>query len=271
MSTHYVTGELGFSQASDFRPRFFANDHSRDELNITQIAVPIEDMRKRASPPSLDIEGFCLKPHKSTVRNFRDPDEVASVHAKEIRQLLLDVTGADEVTINGAGVLRFSEKSREAGALNNSLPARFTHIDVSDTTAAEFYERTRPDNGRRVRRSAHYNVWRVLSAPPQDVPLAVCDARSLSPEDLIAADALFDQDGEILFSFEALLVRHNPRQAWAYFSDMRTNEALVFKTHDSDPERAHHVPHGAFDDPTCPSDVLPRASIEMRGTGYWFE
>ena len=266
-----ISGKLGFSEPADFRPRFFANDHSRDELNISQIAVPITDMRKRAMPPSIDVEGFCLMPHQSAVGNFRDPDEVASVYGQEVRELLLDVTGADEVIVNKSGVLRFSEKSQDAGTLDNSLPARFTHIDVSDATAAVFYEQTRPDNGREVRRSAQYNVWRVLSAPPQDVPLAVCDARSLSPEDLITADALFDRDGEVVWSFEALLIRHNPRQSWAFFSNMTPQEALIFKTHDSDPARAHHVPHGAFDDPTCPADVPPRASIEMRATAYWFE
>lgn len=271
MSRRQVIGKLGFSEPTDFRPRFFANDHSRDELSIARVAVPIEDMRTRGTAPDLDVEGFCLRPHNSAVRNFRDPDEVASIYSKETRELLLAVTGADHVTISGAGILRFGERSEECGTLDNSSPARFTHIDVSDETAAGFYQQSRPDNGREVRRSAQYNVWRVLSDPPQDVPLAVCDARTLSPEDLITADALFDKDGEIVWSFEALLIRHNPRQAWAYFSDMRPEEALVFKTHDSDPKRAHHVAHGAFDDPDCPPDAPPRVSIEMRGTAYWFD
>ena len=193
------------------------------------------------------------------------------MYADETRALLLAVTGADHVTISGPGILRFAEKSAECGTRDNSRPARFTHIDVSDETAARFYTQSRPDNGRTIRRSAQYNVWRVISEPPQDVPLAVCDARTLSQEDLITADALFDRDGEIVWSFEALLIRHNPRQRWNYFSDMRPDEALVFKTHDTDPDRAHHVAHGAFDDPGCPADAAPRASIEMRGTAFWFE
>jgi hypothetical protein len=35
--------------------------------------------------------------------------------------------------------------------------------------------------------TAVYNVWRVLSPPPQDMPLAVCDARTVAREDLVAA------------------------------------------------------------------------------------
>ncbi len=187
--------------------------------------------------------------------------EIEQVHVAEIRQLLLEVSGADHVSVTGSGVLRFGERSRESGAHNNSRPARFVHVDVSDVAAASFYARSRPDNGRAVRRAAQYNVWRVLTAPPQDVPLAVCDARSVAPGDFIAADAMFDKDGAIAFSFEAWLLRHNANQRWAHYSNMRTDEALIFKTHDTDPEAAHCVPHGAFDNPDCPAATCRRVSV----------
>jgi hypothetical protein len=265
-----ITAKLGFSEPMAARPRFHANDVSGDVLNVVQRAVPIDDARFRAQPPSLDREGFCLVEHRSAVRDFRDRAEIERVHVEEIRRLLLQVSGADLVTVGAAGVLRFAERSEDSGVLNNSRPARFVHVDVSDATAAAFYARSRPDNARVVRRSAQYNVWRVLTPPPQDVPLAVCEARSVSAEDFIFADAMFDKDGAIDFSFEALLVRYNPRQRWTHFSNMRSDEALVFKTHDSDPTVAHCVPHGAFDNPDCGTGVPPRASIEMRGIAYWF-
>jgi len=270
MSSRITTASLGFSEPMATRPRFHANDTSRDVLNVIPRAVTIEDARHRAGVPSLDVEGFCLIDHVSAVGNFRDRQEIERVHVEEIRQLLLSASGADQVVVTGSGVLRFGERSRDSGALNNSRPARFVHVDVSDSTAGNFYARSRPDNGRGLRRSAQYNVWRVLTPPPQDVPLAVCDARSLAPADFISADAMFDRDGDIVFSFEAWLLRHNPAQRWAYFSNMRPDEALIFKTHDTDLSVAHCVPHGAFDNPDCPPDVPPRASIEMRGIAYWF-
>jgi hypothetical protein len=270
-TAHSVVGTLGFSEPMTARPKFHANNNTLDILNVVPRAVEIEDARYRATPPTLDIEGFRLYPHKSAVRDFRDRSEVERVHGEEIRELLLAVSGADHVNVTGTGILRFGERSRESGAHNNSRPARFVHVDVSDATASSFYARSRPDNGRRVSRCAQYNVWRVITQPPQDVPLAVCDARSLAAEDLIAADAIFDHNGAVAFSFEALLIRHNPRQRWVFYSNMRPEEALIFKTHDADPSRAHCVPHGAFDNPACPADVPPRASIEMRGTAYWFE
>ena len=270
-SSHTVMGTLGFSELMSTRPKFHANDTSLDVLNVVPRSVPIEDARFRATQPSLDGEGFRLVAHPSAVADFRDSAEVERVHIGEIRELLLGLSGADQVVVTGKGILRFGERSRESGAHNNSRPARFVHIDVSDATATHFYARSRPQNARRIVRSAQYNVWRVLTPPPQDVPLALCDARSVAPEDLIAADAIFDLKGESNFSFEAWLVRHNPRQRWVYYSDMRSDEALVFKTNDTNPEAAHCVPHGAFDDPTCPPEATPRASIEMRGIAYWFE
>jgi hypothetical protein len=266
-----VTGDLGFSVDMDVRPKFHANDTSLDVLNIVPRSVPIEDARLWSTPPSLDVQGFSLYPHKSEVRDFSDQAQVAQIHPTEIQNLLLRVSGADHVIVAGGGILRFSERSKDSGALNNSRPARLAHIDVSDTTATAFYARSKPEGARPVKRAAQYNVWRAISTPPQDVPLAVCDARSLSPEDLMPADAMFDVDGKIVMSFEALVIRYNAMQRWSYFSGMTRDEALVFKTNDTDLTRAHQVAHGAFDDPTCPQSAPPRASLEMRGIAFWYE
>jgi hypothetical protein len=172
--------------------------------------------------------------------------------------------------VTAPGVLRFSEASTRAGSLNNSMPARFAHVDITDDTALAFGERTAPA-GKRVARCAHYNVWRAISAPPQDVPLAVCDARTVAPADLIVADAIFDEVGKPEWSFESWLIAHNPAHRWHWFSDMTRDEVLIFKTNDSDPAAPHCVPHVAFDNQDCLASAPPRASIEMRAIAYWFE
>jgi hypothetical protein len=97
----------------------------------------------------------------------------------------------------------------------------------------------------------------------------VCDARTVAPHDLVAADAVFDQRDAPEWSFEALVVRHNAAHRWLYFSNMTRDEAIVFKTHDSDTSQPRQVPHSAFDE-ACPAGVAPRASIEMRAIAYWF-
>jgi hypothetical protein len=267
-----VEGSINYVASMAVRPRFYANDHSRDVLELDPQRVPIEDARQRASPPSLEREGIVLVAHRSGVRDFRNTSEVAATHPPEIERLILELSAADAVVVNGTGVLRFGEKSPDSGRLNNSRPARFIHIDCSDATAGRFAERSRPQSDPRpVRRFAHYNVWRTFSPPPQDVPLAVCDARSVEPSDLVPADAVFDVAGQPEWSFEGLVVRFNPRHRWLFFSNMTRDEALVFKTHDSSPDQPSQVPHSAFDDPNCPQGVPPRASIEMRAIAYWFE
>ncbi len=266
---YYVKGEMNFIGPMEERPRYHANDSSRDVLNLEPHTVDIEDKRNCSIPPSLEVEGFAIYPHRSSVRNFRDLDEVARINVPELRSLLLELSGADEVVMNPAGVLRFGERSPESGAHNNSRPARFVHVDVSDATAKMFTQRSAPP-GREIGRYAHYNVWRVLTPPPQDVPLAVCDARTVETQDLIKADAIFDMKDAPEWSFEGVVVRYNPAQRWSFFSDMHMEEVLVFKTNDSDPHHPSQVPHSAFNNSGCPRDVPPRVSIEMRGIAYWF-
>jgi hypothetical protein len=266
-----VKGSINYIAEMPERPRYYANDHSRDVLTLDPRAVSIEDARGPGKSPSLNVEGFQLVPHRSLVSDFRNPVEVAAVHSAEIQGLLLEVSGANRVVVNSPGVLRFSEKSVDAGQFNNSFPARFIHVDISDVTAQRFAERSAPaDSGRPIRRFAHYNVWRALSKPPQDIPLAVCDARTIVRADLVEADAVFDIPGSPEWSFEGWVVRYSPAHRWSYYSRMRVDETLVFKTNDSDPEQPHCVPHSAFDDPSCPAGAAPRASVEMRGIAYWF-
>jgi hypothetical protein len=246
---------MNFIGDMDARPRYHANDVSRDVLDLDSQMVEIEDVRDRAVPASLHAEGFAIFPHQSVVRDFRNPDKVTRMHVPEIRELLLQLSGATDVVVNPNGILRFGERSTESGGLDNSRPARFVHVDVSDTTAREFSQNSAPRGRRPVRRSAHYNVWRVLTPPPQDVPLAVCDARSVDAGDLVTAD----------------VIRYNPAHRWSYFSNMTPDEVLVFKTNDTDPNLPGKVPHSAFNDPGCPVDVPPRVSIEMRGIAYWYD
>jgi hypothetical protein len=223
----------------------------------------------REALTSLADEGFVLVDHQSAVSDFTDREEVAGVHPSEIEALLLRETGADMVVVTGPGVLRFSERSGKAGSLDNSMPARFAHVDITTDTAKEFATRSAP-NGKSVARYAHFNVWRAFSAPPQDVPLAVCDARSVVATDLIKADAIFDVKDAPEWSFEAWTVAHNPDHRWYWFPAMNRDEVIVFKTSDSDLGAPQCVPHVAFDAADIPADAPSRASIEMRAVAYWF-
>jgi hypothetical protein len=225
-----------------------------------------------AEQPTLANQGFALVRHRTAVRDFRESEEIQRVYLPEVETLLLDLTGARRVIMMRGGVLRFGERSQSYRSSFNSRPARFTHVDYTERSApgllANLLSTAAPEFKPRGR-YAGYNVWRVLAEPPQDVPLAVCDARTVELDDLVPGDAVFDAPGAPEFSFEAYLVRHSPRHRWSYFSGMKPDEALVFKAYDTDDTQPLRVPHCAFDDPSCPAGVPPRSSIEVRGFAFF--
>ncbi len=263
-----VRAPIAYAGTAIARPRYHANDASRDVLQVVPVDMDIADARGRNE--ELDATGFALIGHRSAVGEFENRAEVDAIYRPEIIELISELSGADCVVVNSPGILRFSERSIKSGTLDNSRPARFAHVDVSDPTAGEFARQVTPP-GRRLRRFVHYNVWRVVTAAPQDVPLALCDARSVHGAELIAADAVFDAPGRPEWSFEGLVVAHRASHRWHWFPDMDRQEAIIFKTNDSDRERAHCVPHVAFDNPICPPDSAPRGSIEMRAIAMWFQ
>jgi hypothetical protein len=264
-----VTGSVNYIGPMEGRPVLFDFDRSRDRLAIDSRSVTISDARGWSEPPDLDREGFTLVQHRSVVQGFRNYGEQMEAHRRETESLLLEISGADQVVLTTPGAFRFSEKSPLAGNARSYLPGRQIHIDYSDAAAKNRAAQLASGGLEKVHRFAHYNVWRVLSPPPQDAPLTVCDARSVDPRDFVVGDVIADTRNSPEWSFETLFVRHNPRHRWVYWSNMRSDEALIFKANDSDPTRAHSVPHAAFDDPTCPAGAAPRISIEMRGVAYW--
>jgi len=266
-----VVTRLNYLAPMSQRPRYYAVNTSRDVITRDRRTIQIEDARLRAQPPSLAHEGFALFRHKSAVSDFSDQEELARLYPREIERLVLDLSGADQVTIFDRGVLRFNEHDLpESSRFHVLRPAHFIHTDISDATAAVLKDDWRPaEDGRSVRRYAHYNIWRVLTPPPQDIPLAVCDARSVSPSDLVDTDLITDTPGMPESSIVIVMLRYSPCHRWWYFSNMDRDEVLVFKSYDSDPDQPRHVPHSAFKNPACPPGIASRASIEMRATAFW--
>ncbi len=262
-----VRARIGYSERTAREPFFYANAHEKDFVPLAPVEVEICDARGRDC--SLDVEGFQLVEHRSKIADLTNLEAVRRDHPAEIVELLTAVTGCDHVAMTPGAILRFSEKAGANARHDNSHPARFVHVDIAREDAANFRAHSAPEGV--IARSAHYNVWRVLSAPPQDVPLGLCDYSSVAEEDLLPCRAIFDPlDGSPEWGFANYLLAHNPTHRWFYFSDMHPGEALVFKTSESDPARAQMMPHGAFDNPLAPADAPPRVSLEMRATCYWF-
>lgn len=266
-----VEAEVNYAVDTGRTESFFANDHSLDTVRLDPRIVKITDARLLADKPKLDVEGFELFHMPSAIADWRDAAQVEAVHPDEIRSFIKRVTGADAVVTSGPAILRWSERSDEAGTRDNSNAARLIHSDVSFAAGEEFTRQSNPYPERRIARSAHHNIWRAFSGAPVDVPLAVCNAASVSDDDIIEATASFDRDGQVLWSFVAMNFRYSRDHRWMFFSDMTPEEVLVFKRFDTDPSKARYVPHTAFSDPCVGREASPRASVEMRTISYWYE
>jgi hypothetical protein len=244
------------------------------EERSTMVVLPgrsvwIEDLR--GIETSLDREGFRLVRHASRVEDFDEIEEqpkVDQAYVDETTDLLREVTGATVIVPLGGGKKRYGEGATEKLAgLKNAKPARYAHGDVTDASAqmqAAGLAQAAGLDLQEFGRWGLFNLWRVTTPPPQDFPLAVCDARSLRPDDIAPVMAETEIRGVGMFVFETSGYLYNPAHRWCFFRDMTPQEVLIFKTHDSDPTRARRVAHTAFTDPTCPPGVATRGSVEMR-------
>jgi hypothetical protein len=260
-----VDSRINYYAPTVERPQIFAGDYSRNEVSYDPRVMPIADGSALQGETDLDREGFRLVRHRSAVTDFDDVAQYEQVYKPEIAALLLTVTGADHVALIGSGAVRRSAGPRGPDGDDTTTPVHFPHVDASDIGIQGLLDLCLPDRPTGVKRWAFYNSWRQLSIPPVDEPLAICDARSVAPDDLVPYDSYFP-DG---MAIESLMLRHNPDHRWTFFSRMGRDDLLIFKTNDSDGTKARFVPHSAFSDDRF-ADRAIRASVELRAYACWF-
>jgi hypothetical protein len=110
-------------------------------------------------------------------------------------------------------------------------------------------------------------VWRAFSGPPQDVPLALCDARSVAAQDKQYCEITMKSAAGDLLTWENITYYHNDAHRWWYCQDMTRDEAYVFRSFDS--AQTEPVPHSAFVNESCPASAPPRASVEVRVFAFY--
>ena len=110
-----------------------------------------------------------------------------------------------------------------------------------------------------------YNLWRAVTPPPQDFPLAVCDARSFAPADEVTVTAISTErsSGDDRPRHHRVPAQPGPPLALLPRHDDRRGDRVQVRTTPTPPAPGR-VPHTAFTDPTCPPGAPTRASVEMR-------
>jgi hypothetical protein len=224
---------------------------------------------REARDLALDANGFVLVEHRTRVRDFFDVDELKRVYYPEVEALIRRLAGASRVVVFDHTLRSGSEDEREAKLIRE--PVLSAHNDytewsgpqrVRDLLGAEAEELLK-------RRFAIIQVWRAAyqdaASAIRSNPLAMADARSVAPEDLLIAERRYpNRVGQ------TYRLKFNPGHRWFYFPEMRRDEAIVFKVYDSAKDgRARFTPHTSFDDPTTPPGAPPRQSIEARALAFF--
>jgi hypothetical protein len=225
--------------------------------------VPIRDARPAAGRMSLDTHGFAIAWAASAVRGFYDGDRIRRDYYPETEQLLAAVTGAERVVAFDHNVRNAFRAASGQAAVKEPVKRvhnDFTALSGPQRAAAELSARGEDPAILERRRFALVNLWRPISGPVEESPLAVCDASTMELGDFVPTDLVYrDRIGEVYS------VAYSPRHRWFYVPRMRTDEALLLKCFDSATDgRPRFTAHTAFDDPTSGPDAAPRESIEVR-------
>jgi hypothetical protein len=237
--------------------------------------VRVHDAGALPEAPQFERQGFELVTTDVEAVDARDPEQIERLWRPAMCRAVRALTGADAVASWAFGA-RFSERRSDVMRGGSSNPARRVHGDYSPTEfGTEFLHPpavaaiAEVAPGRRFRRWIGVNVWQAVSPPPYDTPLALCDTRTVAADDLIIGRG--SAPAVPGFEVDLPLYRFNEHHRWYAYRAMQRDQALLFCGLDSAvPGDWRLVPHTAFDDPSCPPNAPPRASIEMRTLALFF-
>jgi hypothetical protein len=232
---------------------------------------------RTAGPFTLDDHGFALGHHQSAVTDWGANYGPDGSYAGEVSDVVKAMCGADLVVPMGGMI-------RSSGLTSATVqpPAAEAHVDFTTRSAAMVAERMyrlANPQGPGYRRFICFSLWRCLSPPPQDMPLALCEGGSVRDDEgthntkvdvdaIPTGDALFAEIPGEEAMLAATIFHHSPDHRWWYFPDMTADEVIFIKFHDSDHSRAWRAPHTAFRD-VSRTDAVERKSMEFRGVAYF--
>ncbi len=231
--------------------------------------VTIRDMRPDAGEFRLDECGFALHESPTAFTEYLDDAAVKARYLPEVEATLRSLTGALAVVAFDHMVRSSARAAR--GEVGVRVPAEQVHNDYTERSGPKRRREVLEASGRRDLMGRHYafvNLWRPIVGPVRDNPLAVCDVRTVQPDDLVATEIQHFGESDLehpRHTGEIYSVRSRPRHQWYYVSEMQPKEVLLLKCYDSRLDgRARFMPHTGFQNPACPADYIARESIEVR-------
>lgn len=256
----YVEAVIRFTDPASDGAVLHSDNHDSSTFKLIPKTVRIANARTATGPLGLDVTGFTLV-HAPFDIDFRDRTQVEQRYYPEAQRIARELTGAKEVVVF-LDMIRSELREEGTEVANNA------HVDFDGQSVANWLRVVRPDDADRLlkKRMININLWRPLR-PVERMPLAVCDASSVSRGDLVRT-LIGRKDTDEAGPFSGFNLAYNPAQRWYYYPHMQPGEVLAFKIFDSEMERPHLAAHTAFEDPTSRPGAPPRLSHEIRTISF---
>jgi hypothetical protein len=254
------TGETPWTWSGGTGSTEVKSSGERDQRQVT-----LHNGRPHASEFGLDTSGFRFIGHDTQVENFYDEAEIKRVYYPEMEALIKAETGAARVIVFDHTLRTADDADREAKKIRE--PVFRVHNDYTEWSGPQRVRDLVPNEAEELlkRRVALVQVWRPIRLPLEANPLAIADARTLAPKDLVVSERRYP--GRV---GQTYAITYNPDHRWYWFPKMRRDEAIVFKVYDSLKDgRARWTAHTSFADPTSPPNPRPRESIEIRTIAFF--
>ncbi|KFA55261.1 hypothetical protein S40293_04924 [Stachybotrys chartarum IBT 40293] len=196
---------------------------------------------------------------------FDDDDWIEQTYLPELHRSVCKALGAKDMTVFDWMLRKrsasFPERNQDEVNVEAVQPSLSAHIDYTTKELDGRLDQYFGDKKESfMKREYHViNIWRPLSGPCRDFPMAYLDPKSVDRDaDLFAVDEVFPNVAN-----EVYQVYHNPNHKWYYVPDQLESEVVIFNAYDSKKGQANAVPHCSFDLGELRSGP-PRQSIEVR-------
>ena len=201
--------------------------------------------------------GFELLKHSTDV-NFADPADVVARYHAQACQLVRELTGASDV-FAFLGILRGGEANAGGG------PALSAHVDFNAVSLRGWVKRLAPERAEQLvnKRLVNINLWRG-TRPVENMPLAVCDARSTEKTDFMNVRFGGGETASMSEVAGGFNLAFNPAHRWYYYPHMQPDEVLAFRLFDTGDPDWRMTAHTSFVDPSAVPGSPKRESFEIR-------
>ncbi len=255
-----VEATIRFTDPSSAGAYLNSQDHDSSTFKLIPKTVRIRNARAEAETLSFWTNGFALVRHRTDV-DLQDKAAVEARYYPQAAQIVRELTGADDVLV-------FLDLIRSEVREEGAEPANNAHVDFDRPSLESWVRTLRPDDAEALlkRRFVNINLWRPLR-PVERMPLAVCDASSVSREDLVPM-RIRNRAELPMGELAGFNLAYNPAQLWWFYPDMQPDEVLAFRLFDSEMQRPHLSAHTAFEDPTSRPGARPRLSHEARTIAF---